>query len=364
MSFSKAAVLDGFTAIFSLDENDDLAISNMPYGTIPFSIFMTSQERQTVVTGLATSNFITKEVFFTSLRNENHNTEDDAPVIEGFSSESYDFMEYLQGLGLPLPIAAQTAYLTDLYSTTTSRARRESFEKFRSNLHAVKQIQTGDYLGLITFAPYFLISSLSGDALASKASRRVDDDPQKLMAILKNVLKFQGGIISENVSSMQFNILMDFMADDAIVHSVVKDDGRISKFIIDILLSDFDWSAAAAYAASSVTPGEGSLDRELLAFIRTTITNKVSVNDSLKGLIGILKAKFSPEHLKGALKVLELNSKVLSYGNAEHFIAFVTIADYLSTGGHIEDPIDWMVSMEPALIVDSFFERVYIAQQK
>lgn len=362
MSFQKTVKVGGFETTFALTDDEATIVSTEASSTLNFDMLMTTTEREESLSGIASTNYMPKTAFLGlfEAREENEGAE------ELFTSESYDFMRYLNSLGLPPEISAQTAFLTDTLGDTTFEKRKDVFETFRNSFHAIKQVQIGRFTGLTTFIPYYMIAQWGGVKLATRASRKVDDDPKLLFGLMDGILKFRGGKIDDDVSDVQFDVLMDFMGDSFPDPSLPKAE-KLSKFVMNLVLSEVNWTEAARFVATDLDKSTDTLDVKLVELVRSTLApisrwGDQSVTTSVKNFIAVLKAKFGVEALTGAFHVLRLNSNSLTYRNSEHLIAYVAIADYLSSGGNTNESIDWMVSMEPALEVDEFFQRVLIDQ--
>lgn len=353
MSFQKIVMLDGFRTTFSLVDDEAVIEQEEMKLNLKFSMFMTTEERELTLDALADPNFSSKADFLKTMNHEES-------VQELFTSESYDFMNYLSTLGLSPEISAKTAFLTDLSGTVSFETRKEIFEAFRNSLHSIKLAQTGDFAGITTFTPYYLIAQWGGVKLATRASRKAGDDPEQLFSLLEGIREFRGGKIDDDISDVQFNVLMDFIAD-GFPNPHVEDSSKLAKFLVELVLSDVDWSVAASHITNNDLK---DTDKELLDFIKATIVYEAwgvpKVRLSSQNLIAILKAKYTTQALTNAFEVLKLNKDSITSRNSEHFIAFVAIADYLSTGGDTTDPLDWMVSMEPHLAMDKFFQRIYV----
>lgn len=350
-----AVTINGHLTTFSMKEDSIRVKSPNQDIEIELDMLMTSSEREEILSALASGYFISQRSLMKMLKRE------DDHVSEFFTSESYDFMQYLNGVGLPAPISAQTAFLTDNSGKVTLKERVEFFENFRSSLHSLKQVQKGLLSGLTTLIPYYMISQLYGSQLASRASKRVYDDPERLFELARGILKYRGGVINNDLTDMQFNVLID-MATEGFPPSNSAWGPKLSKYLVELVLSDFNWALAEKHSLESkVTPAKA----KLAAFVKLTVlgSNFSGANNSIANVSSILSAKFSDQALAGAFEVLELNELQLKPANAEHFIAFVTIADYITSGGGVDDSIDWMIAMEPAIEVDKLKENVYIASQ-
>jgi hypothetical protein len=365
MSFTKIVNVRGFVTTFSLGADDVALIQReAPRGlgpsSIDFDMLMTTAEREEALNALASPHFMSKNEFFTMLGME--------AKAEKFTSESYDFMKYLISFGIPSAIAAQTAFLTDRTGTTRFSKRKKALEEFRESRHSIKLIQSGGLSGIITFLPYYLISGWGGEKLASRASRMVGDDPEALLKLLVGIMKFRGGKVKDSVSEVQFNVLMDFMKENYPATYRHDEEAELSGFVLQLILSDIDWSSASRFAVEDVRRSEDGLDAKLLKLLVTTTTTvgatdleaRRNLPQSVNTVVAVLKSKFGVEALTAAFGVLEANHSMLMPRSSYHFIAYVSIADYLAGGGSTEDSIGWMVAMEPALDQDKFFNRALI----
>lgn len=358
MSFQKVVTIQNYATAFTLDDDENIHIrSDAAELTVTLDMFMTTTEREKILTNMASSSFMSIAAFWGLF-----DATQDNSISERFTYESFYFMKYLMEMGLPGEIAAQTAFLTDFNGSVTNKDRQENFERFRSDLHALKLAQSGKFLGLTTFIPFSLIAQHSGLTLASRASRRVDDDPELLFALADGILKFPGGEIDAEVSDVEFNILMDFMAD-SVPNPRAADAEKFAKFLVELVLSGVSWNQVAKYLNKDKNFFDDSMNVKIVEFIRSTITTgyfpRESAPASVRNITAIVRSRFGDENLGKAFEVLELNREILSYGNGEHFIAWVTIADYMKSGGAVDEPITWMIAMEPMLNEKNFIRRVY-----
>jgi len=363
MSFSKTVMIEGKNTEFKLSDDGVVVSDGHSDFEIAFDMFMTTAEREEVASGLASPHFIEKQEFLkrssTSLIYSN------TPQV--FTSDSYDFMIYLKKLGLPNEIAAQTAFLTDIPGFVSFDLRHSVFEAFRKNLHAIKLSQSGGFTGLITFVPYFLITEWGGLKLASRASRKVNDEPAPLLELMAGLLQFKGGKIADDVSDVQFDVLTDFMKDSFPTLTSPDRLAPISKFLMEFVQTDIDWRLAASYITADLAESTDKLDQDLLDFVNETVNGRrwnryrsESVSSSLKTVIAILKSKFSETVLREAFGVIAANRELITARSEQHFMAYVAIADYLASGGSKDDSIGWMISMEPMIDQDRFFNRALI----
>jgi len=361
MAVTREVFIGGVPHRFSLNE-EQITVLSSETGVdelIELELFLTLEQQVEVLDGLATEHFTTTKRFAKLLGGPND-------PASRFSIESYDFSQYLKGIGLPAPIAFQSAYLTDLTGKVTALERQTVFDQFRASRHALKLTTSNGLSGLTNFLPYFRLAQLAGAETATRASRMVNDDPEKLFPILQATSTYSGGEI-QDLSEVQLTVLVALLRGRTPYYSSgihAGDDPEaqtlLDRYITELIKSKMDWKLVSRLSNPSdedrVTHGT------LMRFIQdhigppSWVANEVDVRYATSLLAAVLRARYGDALLADAKQVLFKESKRINTAERNSvFIALLAVADYLKDGGHSDEPLSWMLALEPALDQSKLF---------
>jgi len=361
MAVTREVFIGGVPHRFSLND-EQITVVSADVGVdefIELELFLTAEQQVEVLEGLATEHFTSTERFAKLLGGPKD-------PASRFSIESYDFAQYLKGVGLPAPVAFQSAYLTDLTGDVTTIERQSVFERFRAERHALKLTSSNGMAGLTNFLPYFRLAQLAGVETATRASRMVNDDPEKLFPILQATSTYSGGEI-QDLSEVQLTVLVALLRGHTPYYSSGIRGGDdpeaqklLDRYITELIKSKMDWKLVSRL--SNPTEGDQATHQTLVEFVREHIgpprwvANDADVAYAVRLLAAVLRARYGDETLAEAKRVLFKESRRINLAERTSvFIALLAVADYLMDGGHSDEPLSWMLALEPALDQNKLF---------
>lgn len=338
----------GETSFFMDEQEESIEISGPGLElSIGLGFLLDSDSKVNIFNALASTTFISQEYFITSMRLTGF-TES-----RHFSTDDYDFAQKVVELGIPLDYAIRTAYLTSLLEHDKFDApRMKIIENLKNNKIDIKLENSGTYKGLTTLEIYVLLTLASDAVVADQVLISSLSEPSRMIKSSRALSELiSTGALSNVSTPKKLTALLAILSEQFPDRSYSSFQNNVSAFF-EILASFTEWQRASQLREEGT-----ELTRNLIEKLATWIggatrtSNVLIPSEELKSLVSLIEAGYSPEVIEGADEMMKENEKFISISDSR-FLVYVTLLDYLKSGGSADDPINWVLATQPLLDMD------------
>lgn len=329
---------------FSLEDEHIHVSSDVMDVSISLGFLLDDEQRFNIFNSLAHSHFATQEWFSSTLSLGNSDE-----VSPHFTSEDYEFAEYVKTMGLPLDYAIRIAFNTS-FATESGFAEKRiaALEHFRERNFDVKVENSGTFQGFTTLDAYIPVAVKTNCRVADELAETALFEPAVLIQGIRDLWGLiKIGTFDESVEKLGLAAL------SSVVSESFPDDPQKLKGIIEVLSLNPDWGAAGR-----LLPG---LERNgLVRFFSEKLGGRY-VNDNsndlrkCRNLVALMISIFGESLMKEVAEFIE-NARYLRV-NAHWLLVYVTVLDHVHQGGSLTDPIDWILATNPDIDQDDVIIR-------
>lgn len=332
--------------------------------SIALGFLMNEEEKLEVLNALAHKDFFSQEWLLAHLRIV---TEVDSPH---FGSSDLDFARKIAKMGLPLENAVRISYLTSLESAPEFDAKREwILKKFIESKHDIKLENSGESKGLTTLELYIIVALVSDTFVADRILAFSLSEPGRMRNSINSLSEIiSSPIFSEITDEGKLNALLAVISPSFPKRSNGAFADTLSG-ILELLKNFNNWNLAGKLRREQT-----KITKDILDYVgvwlggvnRSNWSNEEgSYDPELLNLVSVIEAVYSPEVITNSRKVFSANQKYFVgpsgsysiYYTLPSFLIFVTILNYLQSGGSTEDPIDWVLATQPLLRHEEIFAQ-------
>lgn len=285
----------------------------------------------------------------------------DVPLVE-FTVDDSMFVKALQNYGLSLEIAAHCAfYSKDFAGVAPNFDRHAVLDHYMGQLHAVR-MENKDWLrGFTSLELYMMIAQRSSLRVADSITRKAYSIPSSMAKDIDTLSALiQSKVRTETLTDKQLGALSAVVSSN---FPVARSDGKreiLVNTITEFLGREHDFKQAARNLRRRSEFKE-QLSNELMRYIDYWNPNHYGEQDygnrHTEALASIFITTYGQEFMEKALKGFHSHERLLDLASPYTLAAFIAYVSHLELGGDPEDPIHWIITLDPSIEDASIIQR-------